>query len=106
MALGNWCTECRKHHDDGKHSPLWEVWEEDERREDARTVRADDEEEAAEQFAEDDDCNSAEYRIVGGSPATVFVAKVDSEEITKWKVEGEAIPSYTARQLDGFEEKS
>ena len=85
--------------------PIWVVWspENDESVDDgSMKVRARDAESAAELWAEREDRESAEYSIVGGkSTPTVCVvlASEPSAEPTRWFVEGESVPSYSATQI-------
>ena len=64
---------------------------------DAKTVEAAGPRYAAQKWAEWRDAWSAEYTIVGGTPATVSVWCEDTLELTTWIVYGEAVPEYTAR---------
>lgn len=85
-------------------------------------IRAHDHEQAAEKWAEQDD-SYGDYTIIGGSDATVFVARasqydevmeqlaqegeIDDDdpsvppgvEVKKFLVSGESVPQYTAREL-------
>lgn len=68
---------------------------------DGARVHAHDHESAAEKWAEHDDFDSAEYSIVGGSPATVRVRPETNAADEKWfKVRGEAEPQYYADEID------
>lgn len=51
-------------------------------------------------WAEDDDCDSAEYRIVGGTDVVVAVREVASGVLTQWSVTGESVPAYLAREVE------
>lgn len=97
MNLDNYCRECRRFHDVGDHLPSWRVWEEGYEHSEG-TVRALDASAAAERWAHDDDVETAEYGIVGGSPVIVVV--VDCEGVSvRFKVSGESVPEYTAEVL-------
>ena len=100
MSDWNWCGECRCLHVDGVHHPLWTVWCPDynEERMDVSPVRAATAPLAAERWAEGDD-SDGDYTIVGGSPATVLVART-GEEPTRWLVSGETVAEYSAREID------
>jgi hypothetical protein len=86
--------------------PIFLVWCPDQggTEADAEKIRAWDTAEAAEKWAEWSDRNSADYTIVRGSDATVFVKTLGVDfrggdgEIAKLAVSGEAVPSYTARE--------
>jgi hypothetical protein len=99
----NKCPKCgeyifeyeQNHH---KCKPCFLVWGVDDAEENAYKIHACDEESAAEKWAEDDDCNSAEYSIVSGDTAEVFV-KSPNGTIKKFEVSGEAIPTYTASEI-------
>ena len=78
--------------------PYFMVWDAEHDESDAYKVFAADEQSAAEKWAEDDDCNSADYSIVGGDEAEVFVKSPDGT-ITKFQVSGEATPQYYAREI-------
>lgn len=69
---------------------------------DGREFRALDAQAAVTAWAEWDDYTSAEYHIVGGSVATVQVRDLQTNELSKWVVSGEAVISYTAVK---YEEK-
>jgi hypothetical protein len=99
-----WCKDCVTHHYNGaKCYPLWEVWRSEdgyeETRDDARKIRGYDAESAVERWAEEDDCGG-DYCIVGGSPATVCVALEGSDEVARYYVSGETVPSYSATELE------
>lgn len=65
-------------------------------REDACVIEAHDAESAAQEWAEEEDCNSAEYSIVSGrEEPTVCVAEGDGPE-QQFRVSGEAVPHYYA----------
>lgn len=86
-----------------KPSPVWLVWrpEDGEVEADAREIEAHDAEQAAEDFAEWDDTNSAEYAIVKGQDATVLVREKCSVfgPTRRFQVRGEAVPSYSAKEV-------
>ena len=96
-----WCPECLAWHAPDKHFPLWTVWcPEDgaDGPEDGRTVRAFDADQAAERWADHDDCNG-DYDIVSGRSTPIVHVQGEDEEVTRWKVTGEAEPVYTAHSL-------
>lgn len=73
------------------------VWREGEDREDGKVVRANYEKEAVEKWAEWDDAHSADYIIVSGQNAQVFVAmEEEGSEVMKFEVRGESCPVYYA----------
>ena len=79
-------------------SPVWLVFTED-RHEDwdeADRVYATGAEQAAEKWAEEDDCASAEYSIVAGTDAAVQVRRLDEPDADPvwWVVCGESVPTY------------
>ena len=85
-----------------KCSPIWLVFTED-RHEDwdeADRVYANSPREAAEKWAEDDDCESAEYSIVAGTAAAVQVRRLDEPDTDPvwWTVSGESFPTYRATE--------
>ncbi len=67
--------------------------------ESARRVRAADEEEAAEDWAESYD-SDGDYTIVGGSDATVLVREESDASALphRFIVSGESVPEYMARE--------
>lgn len=67
---------------------------------DARAIEAHDAEDAAEKWAEKDDCESAEYAIVGGDAVEVRVRDVESAAMSAFEVSGESIPSYHAKEVE------
>lgn len=75
----------------------FEVWNEDSPDE-VSTIKALDAEHAAEEWAEADDSNSAEYAIVSQRSEPVLSVKDGEGKIRRFKVSGEAVPSYTARE--------
>ena len=70
--------------------------------EDGKVFGAVDYADAASQWARHEDCNSADYWIVGGEHAHVVVTPVDADyrpngEPKKMIVTGESAPCYSAR---------
>jgi hypothetical protein len=53
--------------------------------------------EAACEWAEHDDSNSAEYSILKRGGTLVMVRDKDNRELSDWIVEGESVPHYFAR---------
>lgn len=82
--------------------PEWEVWcsEDGEEREDARRIRARDEEEAAEKWAQRRD-SDGDYSIVNGNYPVVCVASPDGETVQRFEIEGSMVPEYWAHELKG-----
>lgn len=72
----------------------------DETIDDAREVSAIDAEQAAEDLAEHDDIDGADYTIVNGSPATVAVRPKDDPgvPVETFTVSGQIVHRYTARR--------
>lgn len=67
-------------------------------KEDGRLFRSYSPEGAATQWAQWDDASSADYTIVGGSPADVVVAEdADGATEHRFTVWGESSPTYFAR---------
>jgi len=56
---------------------------------------------AAEEWAARDDCESAEYRVVGGARLTVCVRELPDGDVRHYVVGGEAVPHYFARPAVG-----
>jgi len=81
----------------------WRVWCPDRgaTKEDGRKVFAHSAEAAAVEWAERDDADSADYSIVGGTPAEVVVAadRDDAEE-HRFMVFGESSPVYRAQAAE------
>ena len=68
-------------------------------KEEGRHIDAFDHESAATRWAEWDDASSADYLIVGGSPAVVLVAEVDEGAPEhEFTVSGESCPVYRAQK--------
>lgn len=67
-------------------------------REDARTFDTYDAEGAVKKWAERDDAESADYRIVGGQECDVCVED-EAGTVTRWLVWGEPCPVYHARAM-------
>ena len=85
-----------------KQLPIWLVWapERGETEADARGIEALDAGQAAEDFAEWDDNNSAEYSVARGEEITVHVRGTDlGAEVQRFRVSGEYVPSYMTREL-------
>lgn len=80
--------------------PLHHVWcpEDAETEDDARSIHAHDPRSAAEAWAERDDCHSADYRIIGGQEVVVHVRDPNGR-VGRFRVSGESVPEYTAREL-------
>ena len=87
----------------GQHvcPPSWLVWNEDqgETWEEAELVYADDAEEAAAAWGEQDDNNSAEYDIAKGTPAVVCVQRHRDGPVERYRVHGEYEPRYWAEPV-------
>ena len=66
---------------------------------DAWRIEAGDAGDAAEEWAELDDCDSAEYSIVSGKDQTVTVKSCADGSVTSWRVRGEAQPVYYAHEV-------
>lgn len=83
-----------------KPAPVWLCWEPDQggTEEDAHEVEAYDAEQAAEDYAEWSDINSADYTILRGSGATICVrGREPGAPVERYVVTGETVPEYTAR---------
>jgi hypothetical protein len=78
------------------------VWcpEQGETADDGRAFDAFDAEEAAEQWAEQDDWSSAEYSIVGQRSTPIVHVQGPSGDVQRFRVSGEAVPSYSAEHLE------
>lgn len=95
-----WCTPCWTHHWDGAAClPTFEVRNAEFGEDDWEEVRAAAPEYAAETWADRSD-SDGDYGIISGSEVTLDVRDADGV-ITKWKVTGEAVPQYTATEVDG-----
>lgn len=83
-------------------NPAFLVWCEadGETEDDAVRVHASGAQRAVEKWAEQDDCESADYRIVRGADLVATV-KASGGEVTRWRVSGEAIPTYNAKREEG-----
>lgn len=100
------CTQCNQSlwtsYDEKYHwcKPLFRVWceEQGDTEDDARDVHALTHEDAAEEWAEQSDLDSAEYSIVKGGDVTVHVRRVGEDSHKTFVVSGEAVPSYSARE--------
>ena len=104
------CPICQKW-DVGQHRcpPLFMAWceEQSETEDDAQGIYASDAQSAAEQWAEDDDCYSAEYMIVGQKWEPVLTVKDTRDgEVKRFTVTGEAVPSYSATEVTAPKEDS
>jgi hypothetical protein len=100
-----------KHSPDHRCKPVWECRLETDGDDWWDKVHATDQETAAEKFAERYDCEGGEYSIVGGRHGDCVVlvrkpADPDSDEtdpqpeVTRWSIEGEAVPTYRATALE------
>lgn len=82
--------------------PVWLVFSTDNHEDwdEADRVYATDAQQAAEKWAEDDDCNSAEYSIVAGTNAAVQVRRLDEPDADPvwWVVSGTSVPTYDAAE--------
>ena len=73
------------------------VWEKDEDEDrDAVTIHAFDPEDAAIEWASQDDWHSAEYDIVSGRATPTIHVRDKGGTVTTWTVMGESLPHYTA----------
>jgi hypothetical protein len=86
---------------DGKHRclPFFDVWFLKEGEQESARIYARDAEEAAEKFAEYDDQRSADYAIVSGNEAEIWVREPTTGEIKKFMVHGESVPKYHADEI-------
>ena len=66
---------------------------------DAREIEAHVAWDAAQQWADNDDSESADYSIVRGNNAKVCVR--DGDRVRTFDVSGETVAQYTAREIDG-----
>lgn len=110
MAIAlSWCRVCGKADwNDGRHRcpPKWEVEVDYGRKgerawEGSRTVRAGDEESAAEEWADRYD-SYGDYTIVGGAEQVIRIRPASSDDDAAWKVfrvTGEHVPRYRAEEL-------
>jgi hypothetical protein len=58
-------------------------------------------EEAAEKWAAREDSWGAEYNIVSGRSEPIVIVRDEAGNETQFKVSGEAVPSYYAREVKG-----
>lgn len=99
--MRDYCTLCRAFHHHGKHLPEFRAGIPEYHGDDVSdypVIRANDPEEAAVRFAEQFD-SGGDYTIMGGSDQVVFVLDAYGK-LSKWRVSGEAIPSYHAREIE------
>ena len=84
----------------------WRVWNPEASTEDmAKVFERSEASWACEDWAERDDMESADYMIVGGERARVCARQVDDEgkpvgPVRYFEVAGEAVPSYSANEMD------
>jgi len=100
--MSDYCHSCRSFHRPSKHLQVFLVQQVEDIGSKFPTiveVHAVDAELAAERWAEDDDCDSAEYGILRGDDAEVVVTAADGTK-TRWKVMGESEPTYYASQIE------
>lgn len=101
--MSGFCPTCERYiYSNHKCPPLWDVWceRDGEKRGDHNPIHGDDAQDAAERYAERSDTDSAEYSFMK-YPGQVMVAPIDnSEEPKRFSVEGEAVPSYHAREIE------
>lgn len=91
------CGTCGEYDFTKRHKcdPCWLVLNADEPDE-WTTIYARDAQHAGEKWADREDCDSAEYSIVAGTPATVFVKpEIGTDDPVLFVVRGEAVPVYT-----------
>lgn len=65
-----------------------------------RKIEAMDAEDAAEQWAEQEDWYSAEYAIVSGRSTPVVAVRAPDGTETRYRVRGEAVPAYYADEVE------
>jgi hypothetical protein len=103
MTVSSFCSKCEKYkYANHQCPPQWDVWceRDGEKRGDHSPVYADDAQDAAEVFAECSDRDSAEYSFMKYS-GEVMVAPLDnSAEPLRFAVEGEAVPTYHALEIE------
>lgn len=101
------CSKCGEYDFTDRHRclPGFLVWHKEEGEEEfARKVHALDMCDAAEQWAERDDSESADYLIVSGQDARVAVKDMETGAVGIFIVSGESVPSYSANEVIGLEE--
>jgi hypothetical protein len=78
---------------------LWDVWVEEwgESRGERSPVHGSDAQDAVENWAEKDDSDN-DMAVLCSGLDKVSVAKVDSDEVTAWAVQGDSVPTYTATE--------
>jgi hypothetical protein len=82
----------------GEMKSVFQVFHQEERGDTPYVVPATDAEEAAEEYAEQYD-QGGDYTVIGGGSIEVRVVEVRTG-VEKWfRVEGEAVPHYMAREL-------
>ena len=104
----SYCPTCKEWiYESGRHScpPEWEVWREDDDREDAKVVRARSAEAAVEARAKDWD--SDDHTLLLHEDATVVfkVAAFGSDRVRLFEVRGRMVPEYTVEEVEPEEEK-
>lgn len=102
MSL-RWCDDCHTHHwDDQKCYPEWTAWQDGDEEVAVRARDAEsDAESAAERWAEDfDESTDFESGIACNHRSAVVSVRGPDGQVTRWKVEGEMVPSYSAKPAD------
>ena len=79
---------------------IYEVWPNGHSPQDGMTIlEAVDHEDAARQYGEREDAESADYTIVRGMPEIVSVRAINADEIKVLIVSGETVNKYSAKPL-------
>ena len=99
--MTSWCDKCSVHHSQGEHLPVFAVARDEGDSEDEFWLEyhARSAEHAARKWADSYDCDTAEYSIVGGRYEPVVMVRDEDGKISRFRVSGEAVPSYTARAV-------
>jgi hypothetical protein len=98
------CPRCHEYDWLKRHrcKPIWLVFNPDHHEdwEEASRIHANSPQAAAEKWAEQDDCESAEYSIVAGTDAAVQVRRLDEPDTDPvwWVVSGESVPEYRGQE--------
>lgn len=105
-----WFGEKAKQFGEHHCPPRWECrpeWYSDD--DDWSAVYAIDSETAAEEFAEQYDCDGGDYTIVSNKmrgDVIIFVRKPGDDVFEWWSIEAEAVPTYRATKIDDPELKT
>lgn len=99
----SYCPTCQEWmYESGRHScpPEWEVWEENDARDDAKIVRGRSAEAAVEKRAIGWDSDDHTLLLHEDTTVVFKVAALGSDDVKLYEVRGKMVPEYTVEEVE------